>query len=620
MNRKKFEKKIAFEIEKGVFTSWTIEELINNDKKSFFNNVNIYDLIEENFETIISKCHNKSQMIDVLYKYDKTKEMVNKDFLNIILHCDCYEINEINRNTNLDVDINEIINNNFEYFLEKYNIEELYKLYFNLKSLELSSENKDKLNTNIAQNKDKFAKILYKLPKFEDKKDSKSVLDITTKIIDELCEEEKITYTDIKKIGSGAYSNVYLIGDKVLKLGEKRRTYDIPDDKRILKPLIRVDLSKYSDVENTIEVSNKVDTNINLSDDELYNLYKELRERNIVFTDLRNANLGYLLEDNNYNWDKQLSDILEARGIISNNERNEEILKKGDIVITDTDFIFRSDDPNIDKGSGNYEKFEKRYQEEKKKNSFVNSLKSSVVKDEEFKLKRQEEFNEIDIEDIDISSSYYHFTSKENLEKIKKEGLKPQIGGASNIVDEKYERVYFSKGGKGVLEIKNSFINTFKDLSVCDIPDEYKKYFNISDFSSEEQINEKVLYDAMEKKFKDEVYFKLDIKEDEDFLIKDQYNEAFLEDFTKEALREMFEQNSQRDIKGKINHTIKPEKIEIIKTEKGSTAFDVVRTLYDKLLNIAKENDMEEIIKDNLSDLNNFFEYVKQKEVENISI
>ncbi len=36
-----------------------------------------------------------------------------------------------------------------------------------------------------------------------------------------------------------------------------------------------------------------------------------------------------------------------------------------------------------------------------------------------------------------------------------------------------------SKGSKGVIEIKNAFIYEFKKLRICDIPIEYRKYFNI---------------------------------------------------------------------------------------------------------------------------------------------
>ena len=39
----------------------------------------------------------------------------------------------------------------------------------------------------------------------------------------------------------------------------------------------------------------------------------------------------------------------------------------------------------------------------------------------------------IDIDNIDLNNSYFHFTSINNLSKINNEGLKAQIGDASNM-------------------------------------------------------------------------------------------------------------------------------------------------------------------------------------------
>ena len=222
--------------------------------------------------------------------------------------------------------------------------------------------------------------------------------------------------------------------------------------------------------------------------------------------------------------------------------------------------------------------------------------------------------NVVDINDIDLNNSYFHFTNKDNLEQIISEGLKPKIGDASKMKKEDKPRVYMSKGGKGLIEIKNSFIYEFKNLRVCDIPLEYRRYFNIEDYSSQKQIDEKTLYDAMEKRFKDEIYFKVDAIEDEDFLIEDNYTDDLKEDFSIENLRNMFIEHPQRDIKGKANHTIEAEKLSLIKTDKGNTALDVVECLYNKLLQNAKKIGKEDIVRSTNSDLDNFFEYIRQKE------
>lgn len=217
----------------------------------------------------------------------------------------------------------------------------------------------------------------------------------------------------------------------------------------------------------------------------------------------------------------------------------------------------------------------------------------------------------IDIDNIDLNNSYFHFTSKDNLNKINNEGLKAQIGDASKMKREKKPRVYMSKGGKGVLEIKNSFIYEFKRLRICDIPIEYRKYFNIQDYSKEEQVDETDVYDAMEKRFKDEIYLKVDAIEGEDFFIEDHF--VLLKEVT-EHFRKMFIESPQRDVKGKENHNIEVEKLFLIKTSKGDTALDVIHYLYNRLLENAKSNGKEGAVRLANSDLDSFFMYLEQKE------
>ena len=238
------------------------------------------------------------------------------------------------------------------------------------------------------------------------------------------------------------------------------------------------------------------------------------------------------------------------------------------------------------------------------------------MESQELELQQQSSLEQVDISGIDLNNSYFHFTRKNNLGRISREGLKPQIGGASNMKNEEQSRVYLSRGGKGIIEIKNSFIHEFKKLRVCDIPEEYRKYFDIKDYSSQKPIDEKAVYDAMEKRFKDEIYFQVSAKEGEDFLIEDQYDGAFSEDFSRESLKKMFEQHPERDIKGKANHTISPQQLTKLYTEKGDTAFDIVNYLYNRLLENAKKVGKEDSVKLVNSDLNSFFEYIKDRNID----
>jgi hypothetical protein len=104
------------------------------------------------------------------------------------------------------------------------------------------------------------------------------------------------------------------------------------------------------------------------------------------------------------------------------------------------------------------------------------------------------------IKDIDMNNAYFHFTEKGNLKSIAQNGLKAQIGDASKLVDDK-SRVCFSQGVKGILGIKNSFIWEFEHAKICDIPEGYKKYFDIKDFSSTDLIPKEIVYEALKRKF-----------------------------------------------------------------------------------------------------------------------
>lgn len=211
------------------------------------------------------------------------------------------------------------------------------------------------------------------------------------------------------------------------------------------------------------------------------------------------------------------------------------------------------------------------------------------------------------IKDVDLINSFFHFTSRENLESIQQYGLRANIGSASKIVNEQKRRVYMSKGGKGIIEIKNSFIHKFKGLRICDIPLEYRRYFDIKDFLSTEQLGEKTVYEAMEKRFKDEIYFIIDSIEGEDFLPED-----FLPE---ELVTEIRTAKSFRDIKGKENHDINVNKLTLLTTDNGSTSFDIIQYLYNRLLENARKNGCEASVRNVYSDLDGFFTYIKQKEL-----
>jgi len=199
---------------------------------------------------------------------------------------------------------------------------------------------------------------------------------MVSKFIEEICEHEEVKIADIECAGEGHYSFSLKIGEFVLKIGKERAANYIPSDKRIIKPLIRqqTNIEGKEDIPNLfIEIQNVVDTNWykDLSEEEikeeLYKIYKELRERGKVWTDVKPENVGKLLKPNKENF------VIDGEELKSNNyaisftgEETEEILQRGELVIIDTDYIFLENDKNKRIAAVGYQKeFEKRWKNEK---------------------------------------------------------------------------------------------------------------------------------------------------------------------------------------------------------------------------------------------------------------
>ena len=192
-------------------------------------------------------------------------------------------------------------------------------------------------------------------------------------------------WNEIEKINKkSSYSDVYIVGDRVIKIGDVRATYKIPNHTRILQPIARFEM--FLDDDNTIpigciEVSNKVRKlrREDYNEEKLYRLYWELREDGIVFTDYRLSNVGILCSNNTpvhrINGQK-IKVSPETVGFMG--EMKGRPCKEGDLVILDTDFLFRQEDLFKDglfteeqlqeeewQEKGYSKDFERRWQQEK---------------------------------------------------------------------------------------------------------------------------------------------------------------------------------------------------------------------------------------------------------------
>lgn len=210
-------------------------------------------------------------------------------------------------------------------------------------------------------------------PKFMDS----AILYALTLIIDEISENENIDISELEYIGTGTFTNVYKLGNKVIKFGKNRLTDKIPYHRRILQPLIRRKIS--SDFRNLyIEISEYIQPDNSITDEDAYLIYKELRDDGIIWLDAKKENLGRLEKDNIAYFSEPLYVKNETVGYITETLKQDKPLQKGELVIIDTDFLFREKDFDLTLLNSRinldfYLSCEQRYQKEKraKKNNEI---------------------------------------------------------------------------------------------------------------------------------------------------------------------------------------------------------------------------------------------------------
>ena len=362
MNKKKFDKQLAAIQKNGSFSLYFIEKLFRDEKRSLFNNEKIETLIADNF-SVIMRCAGRGNIdafINTLYSHDSMKVFFeHHETVKYILdnvEYDDFEL--IISDSSIKEHAQNFIHNNFDYILKNYPIKKIVSVYEHMK---LDQTELDKVDRYFNGKKKEFlSETLTKTLSLKgniDQKQLDTLLGMVTKIVDNALEKENCKITDIQILMSGAFSNVLRIGDTIIKVGIPRKTFNIPNDKRILQPYLRRDLSEEFGIEATIEVSDRVDTDISLSEDELYVIYKDMRDRGVVYGDFKYDNIGRLLKPNT------------PRNKPSNGMIGEvnETLNAGDYVIIDTDFIYREGDPALNLSSNLSSKFEHRYKNEQEK-------------------------------------------------------------------------------------------------------------------------------------------------------------------------------------------------------------------------------------------------------------
>lgn len=327
------------------------------------------EIIRDNFAIIIEKVSENDLLllIKLLMAKNVTLNIVKENFPMVLNKL----LNSVSNIESMYASLNKqkLLEENIDYILQMNpSLEHLNVICPLLKNK--SVEINQKLEEHIRSRKIEIAKFM-----LEDKITYKDgVLEkyaVTLNlIIEELLESESRRYLDICQTGNGTYSRVYRIGNKVLKVGEERQTYNIPNHRRILQHLIRTNFydEKEEKVIGCVEISNRVRT-LRRSEknvENLYEIYKELRECGIVWKDVKFENIGVLLSENSQTLNGSEINVSPNSIGFDRKLANEEILPSGAWVIIDSDYLYyEGEEPNDWQIYGYDRQFEERYELEK---------------------------------------------------------------------------------------------------------------------------------------------------------------------------------------------------------------------------------------------------------------
>ena len=258
----------------------------------------------------------------------------------------------------------EYISNNMEQIIKLIPIKLLISKQFYLPKLkELNPVKFDDLHSLIVSKIATNAAYKQKNPL-----DSKTVNALTL-IFEEIAENENTDLSNIQFLKSGFFSQAYKLGNKVIKLGRPHFNHKIPYHKRLLQPLIRREILPES---LYIEISEYLKPGKPITEEDIYSVYKSLRDDGILWLDPSLENIARLEKDNIIHFKDKLNVEDESLGYIPSNSKKDQVLSKGDLVVIDLDFLIEENDKEtFDKAckfinTSPYKKYEHKYQKEKK--------------------------------------------------------------------------------------------------------------------------------------------------------------------------------------------------------------------------------------------------------------
>jgi len=292
--------------------------------------------------------------------------------------------NIITEQKQVNISIDDVVLDNHQMNFIKEHITDFATVGFNIYDLKetfgTNSDILNQLNAFFDNHQDRINDVVVKRTPSDIYKEYGEIISL---IIMDIMKNENASFSDVKLVEKdGQHSTVIIIKDKVLKIGYDRSTKRFPNNPYIITPLLRKSFNK-NNVKLFIEVTERVmvdDDYNSYSADELYLLYKNLRDLGLVWTDIGSRNVGRLLKDNVIHWNRELhpsDEVLELEQM-----RGEDVvLKAGDLVLLDADYIYDENDSTLkdylayedddyyyddEESDGiNFKSFEERYQREK---------------------------------------------------------------------------------------------------------------------------------------------------------------------------------------------------------------------------------------------------------------
>lgn len=203
---------------------------------------------------------------------------------------------------------------------------------------------------------------------------------------------------------------------------------------------------------------------------------------------------------------------------------------------------------------------------------------------------------EINITNIDLKNTFFHYTDNKNLKNIGIEGLEPRIGKNSKGI-EMNEKIFFAMGDTGVLILMDAWLRWLilrpKNSKIYELGSYFikKSYFPkiIVDIIFKNWIKDKKRLNRAIKNLKtildNSVFLVLDLEENIDFSFDD-VDEVKAQNYSKEQLKYVYCYDDS-DVDDKkveywnmhtyVNKSVEKEKIKLLKLDNEYSANSILK-------------------------------------------